>query len=81
MNKHEEARKELRFVDVVSSNNILSLYINECEVTEKAYEELKRDVKRYNDIRTSCPKGMSIDDWKEEREALEIRLAKVGKEE
>jgi len=43
--------------------------------------ELQRDVKRYYDIRTSCPKGMSIDDWKEERLALEIRLAKVGKEE
>ena len=58
----------------------VDVYIKQAEATEKRLQDLKRDVKRYRDIRTSCPKGMSIDDWKEEREALEIRLAKVGKE-
>ena len=47
---------------------------------ETELEELKRDVQRYYDIRTSPPKNMSIDDWKKEREALEIKLSKVGKE-
>lgn len=82
MNKHEEAREDFdcdKQNRIYELENDLAELHEELKATEKAYEELKRDVKRYISLK-ECPKGMSIDDWKAEREALEIRLSKEGVE-
>jgi len=71
MNKHEKQ------LDIYRSEYIVKLE-KELEQEKAKREQLEKDVKRYYDIRTSSPKGMSIDDWKKERESLEIKLSKVG---
>jgi hypothetical protein len=42
MNKHEEAKKELRFIDVVSTNIFFDDYIEQFKQTEKELAELKK---------------------------------------
>jgi len=76
MNKHERIKRIQ--TDGISRQELIK-YVDEAEATEKAYEELQRDIHHYISLK-ECPKGMSIDDWKAEREVLEIRLLKVGNE-
>ena len=53
--------------------DVIIKYKEHCEATEKAYEELKRDVKRYWEVKTS------FKDIKE-YELLKEKLQKVGNE-
>ena len=75
MNKHEQIEIIIDDMYPETHKDYISSYISDFKATEKAYEQLKLDVKRYISLK-ECPKGMSIDDWKAEREALEMYLFK-----
>ena len=86
MNKHEEARNNLLSMnDMIDSNkffdeySILDNYINECEATEKAYEELKRDVNTFFTILAKRTFETTIEDTTIFCE-IKDKLSKVGNE-
>lgn len=67
---HEEARKELRWVDVVSSNNLLSNYISQQEKVSKLLGLYKQ---YYNKI----PIGTSMYKLEQQIEKLEKELREM----
>ena len=82
MNKHEEARNKLLIVtnhlaklfeDCPEEIGDLEDYINECEATEKAYEELKRNLMRFMEIFNIYDDSKL---WQEHNELLD-KLSKV----
>ena len=85
MKKHEEARKHLIKLGNILSNYVeqpdelidIEQYINSCEATEKAYEELKRDVKRYFYLLSIYFNKATNDEVKEYAQ-LKDKLSKVG---
>ncbi len=95
MNKHEQAREELEMFEILITNmhnqsayKSLEDYIIQAEATEKAYQELQRDVKKHM---SEIFIGYDIADAEEDMKDLEgedleyaqllIRLLKVGIEE
>ena len=81
MNKHEEARKLINDeLHIGNDNEWICQYINECEATEKAYEELKRDVKRCIMIDRKIIFHTASHDEVKDCELLKIKLSKVGVE-
>jgi len=80
MNKHEEARNRIdESVSGFSNAHYSSIhkYITSCEATEKAYEELKRDVKQFMDSVEFTLGDIAIHT---DLGKLIERLKKVGKE-
>ena len=82
MNKHDKATQALINANLLGSQSgkTLNLYIKECEATEKAYEELQRDVKRYFTFDNQDPFQLTQEEDLEWN-YLHDKLSKVGKEE
>ena len=74
-------RKSVRNVILkISEAEIVYKVLNQSEATEKAYEELKRDVKRYFRLDNSKD-GFFLNSESNEYEELHNKLSKVGEKE
>ncbi len=83
MNKHDIMREKVSTWSREARQDMRQ-YITDCETTEKAYEELQRDVKRYMQLRHLrwCGRIDQYGDKEaDEMKMLLEKLSKVGKEE